>query len=589
MTTFKELGLNSEIMKSLGELGFSEPTPIQEQAIPFILNSKKDLIALAQTGTGKTAAFGLPILNQITQNGKNLPSRIEQSAVPVAASNALLSKRGGLQAIILCPTRELCIQISQDIKKFAKYLSGITTTAVYGGENIALQIRSLKNGAHIVVGTPGRVCDLIRRKVLHLNSIEWLVLDEADEMLDMGFKDDLDFILEQTPKTRRTLLFSATISRNVHSIAKRYMNEAQEISIGEKNVGTENVAHEYYVVQHRDRFEALKRILDYLPGVYGILFCRTRREAQELSDKLKQANYDTEALHGDISQNMRTKIMDRFKRKQISLLVATDVAARGIDVNNLTHIINYNLPDQNEVYTHRSGRTGRAQKNGVSVSIVSPREVRIIRELENVVGRKIERKNIPKGEDVCRKQIDNFLEEIKKTDITAIGDDNYFADIAEKLKKFKKEDLIKYFIAHKFSNLMASCQNARDLNATAPVYEARTNIGDSVSLKINFGEKHIFDIKGFFALINSSRNLKGIEIGRINIMQEFSIFSVDKKYADGITRCLNGADFRGRRIEVARSNESAGYSGIRRGGYRGHNGGANRRSGWGRGGYSRSR
>lgn len=567
MTTFKEFGLNPEIMKSLDDLGFTAPTPIQEKTIPFILETKKDLIALAQTGTGKTAAFGLPILNQLDPTGKNL------------------------QAIILCPTRELCLQITQDIKKFSKYSRGIITTAVYGGESITLQIRSLRSGTNIVVGTPGRVCDLIRRKVLHLNSIEWLVLDEADEMLDMGFKEDLDAILSETPKTRQTLLFSATISNSVHSIAKRYMNSAEEISIGEKNVGTENVTHEYYVAQTRDRFEALKRILDSLPGVYGILFCRTRRETQEVADKLKQANYDTEALHGDISQNMRTKIMDRFKRKQIRLLVATDVAARGIDVNNLTHVINYNLPDQNESYTHRSGRTGRAQNNGVSISIVSPREVRTIRELENVVGRKIERKNIPKGEDVCHKQIDSFLAEIEKTDITVIGDDKYFAEIAEKLKKFKKEDLIKYFITHKFSNLMVSCQNARDLNATASVYDNVKMVSDenSMSLKINFGKRHLIDIKGFFALINSCRDLKGIEIGRINIMPEYSIFSVDKRYADGVIRCLTGASFRGRRIDVIRSNESAGSFGIRRGGYSRSSGGANRRSGGNRGGYRKNR
>ncbi len=310
MTAFKELGLNSEIMKSLDDLGFTEPSPIQEKAIPFILKSENDLIALAQTGTGKTAAFGLPILQKIKANEK------------------------AMQAIILCPTRELCIQISRDITKLGKYSKGLSVTAVYGGEKIDFQIKALKRGTNIVVGTPGRVHDLIRRKVLKLQSIKWLVLDEADEMLDMGFKDDLDAILKETPKTRQTLLFSATISKSVRLIAKQYMNDAEEIIVGEQNVGAEKVSHEYYIVGARDRFEALRRILDYLPGVYGILFCRTRRETGEVSDKLKQAGYDTEALHGEISQSMRTKIMDRFKRKQIHLLVATDVAARGIDVND---------------------------------------------------------------------------------------------------------------------------------------------------------------------------------------------------------------------------------------------------------------
>ena len=546
MTTFKDLNLNPEIMKSLDDLGFVEPWPIQEKAIPFILKSKKDLIALAQTGTGKTAAFGLPILNQIKLGEKDL------------------------QAIILCPTRELCLQISEDIKKLAKHSKGIAITAVYGGERIDIQIRSLKRGTNIVVGTPGRVHDLIRRKVLKLQSIKWLVLDEADEMLDMGFKDDLDAILSQTPKTRQTLLFSATMSGSVHSIAKKYMTETQEISIGEKNVGAEKVTHEYYVVQARDRFEALKRVLDYLPGVYGILFCRTRRETQEVADKLKQANYDAEALHGEISQSMRTKIMDRFKRKHIRLLVATDVAARGIDVSDLSHVINYNFPDQDKSYTHRSGRTGRAQKSGVSISIVGSREVGRIKRLESVVGKKFEYKKVPSGEEIYQKQIDNFVKEIEKTDIKKIGNERYFQEIAERLKKINKEDLIKYFITHKFSHLVDVYKNARDLNAetNTKAFGARRGVGDrdSVSLKINFGKKHGFDIKGFFALINSNKNLKDVEIGKIDLMPEYSIFSVEKKCADKVIQYLRGASFRGKKIDISRSNAKPNYQVKRRGG-----------------------
>lgn len=565
MTTFKEFGLNPEIMKSLDDLGFVEPTPIQEKAIPFILKSpaslaslggpaspasladssrrarlggKKDLIALAQTGTGKTAAFGLPILNQI--------------------------KEKDLEAIIICPTRELCLQISEDIKKLAKHSKGVAITAVYGGERIDFQIRSLKRGANIVVGTPGRVHDLIRRKVLKLQSIKWLVLDEADEMLDMGFKDDLDAILMQTPKTRQTLLFSATMSKSVHSIAKQYMSDAQEISIGEKNIGAEKVAHEYYVVQVRDRFEALQRILDSLPGVYGILFCRTRRETQEVADKLKQANYDAEALHGDISQGMRTKIMDRFKRKQIRLLVATDVAARGIDVSDLSHVINYNLPDQNGIYTHRSGRTGRAQKSGVSISIMSSREAGRVKGLESIIGKKFEHKKIPNKEEIFRKQVDNFLKEIEKIDIKEINNEQYFSEIAERLKKINKEDLIKYFITHKFSHLMGAYKNARDLNVKAKTFGAGRRDEDHVSLKINFGKRHGFDVKGLFALINSNKNLKGVEIGKINLMPEYSIFSVEKKRAGDVVRYLKGTSFRGKKIDISRSNITASYSGKRR-------------------------
>jgi len=547
MTTFKDFGLNSEIMKAVDDLGFTVPSPIQEKVIPFILESKNDLIALAQTGTGKTAAYGLPILNQIKANEKDL------------------------QAIILCPTRELCLQISQDIKKFAKYSRGVAITAVYGGEKIDLQIKSLRRGTNIVVGTPGRVHDLIRRNILKLQLIKWLVLDEADEMLDMGFKDDLDAILKQTPKTRQTLLISATMPKSVNSIAKQYMTDAREISIGEKNIGAEKVTHEYYIVQTRDRFDALKRILDSLPGVYGILFCRTRRETQEVADKLKQANYDTEALHGEISQVLRTRIMDRFKRKQVRLLVATDVAARGIDVSNLSHVINYNLPDHNQSYTHRSGRTGRAEKSGISISIISPREAGTIKRLECLIGKKIEYKKIPNGEDICRKQIDNFIKEIEETDIKEAGNEQCFQEFADRLKKINKEDLIKLFLTNKFSLLMNTYKNTRDLNASASPYGARdgAKVGariiseNGVSLKINFGKKHGFEIKELFALVNSNKNLKGVEIGRINVMQEYSIFSVEKNDSDRVMRYLQATNFRGKDINIRKSNITASYRGNR--------------------------
>ncbi|MCK5416326.1 DEAD/DEAH box helicase [Candidatus Parcubacteria bacterium] len=536
MTTFKELGLNAELMKGLDDLGFVEPSPIQERSIPFILKSKKDLIALAQTGTGKTAAFGLPILNQLQANKKDL------------------------QAIIICPTRELCLQISDDIKKFAKYSKNIFVTPVYGGERIDSQIRLLKRGTHIVVGTPGRVHDLIRRKVLKLNTIKWLVFDEADEMLDMGFKEDLDAILEQTPKTRQTLLFSATMSNSVRSIAKQYMGEAEEISIGEKNVGADNVTHEYYVAQARDRFDALKRILDSLPGIYGILFCRTRNETQIVADKLKKAHYDAEAIHGEISQNIRTKIMDRFKRKQIRLLVATDVAARGIDVNDLSHVINYNLPDQNETYTHRSGRTGRAQKSGISISIASPRDVRRIKQLEEMVGKKIEFKKIPSGDDVYQKQIDSFFEEVEKTNIDEISNEKYFQEFVDKLKKLKKDDLINYIITNKFSHLMKSCKDLRDLNSKTKDFSVKKrDDGNNINLKINIGKNHGFDIKGLFALINSNKKLKGAEIGRINLMSEYSVFSVEKGRANDVVKFLDGTKFKGKKINISEGGKSESY------------------------------
>ncbi len=539
MTTFKELGLNSEIMNGLDDLGFIEPSLIQAQAIPFLLKSKKDLIALAQTGTGKTAAFALPILNQITAGTKDL------------------------QAIIICPTRELCLQISQDIKKYAKYAKGIDVTAVYGGERIEFQIKALRSGTNIVVGTPGRVHDLLRRKILKLQSIRWLVLDEADEMLDMGFKEDLDAILSEIPEDRQTLLFSATMSKSVHAIAMQYMHGAEEISIGAKNTGAENVSHEYYLVQGRDRFDALKRILDYLPGVYGILFCRTKSETQEVADKLKQANYDAEAMHGDISQNMRTKIMDRFKRKQIRLLVATDVAARGIDVSDLTHVINYNFPDQNEAYTHRSGRTGRAQKSGVSILIITPRENRRIREIESIIGKKIEYKKVPSGEDICRKQIDNFLTEMQSAEITETINEQHFAEIIEKLKKINKEDLIKYILAHKFGHLLNDKRNNYNLNAELKPFNERKNTqsasGDNANFKINLGKRHGFDVKSVFALINSKKSLAGLEIGKISILPEYTIFSADSKRAGDVLKNLNGANFRGKKVALSISSEKPSY------------------------------
>lgn len=542
MTSFKDFGLDRNIMKALLDLGFEKPSPIQEQTIPLLMNSKKDLIALAQTGTGKTAAFALPILNQIKSNSSDL------------------------QVIVLCPTRELCLQLAKDTEAFAKYSKKLSVTAVYGGEKIDFQIRSLKKGTNIVVGTPGRVHDLIRRKVLKLQNIKWVVLDEADEMLDMGFKDDLDAILAETPSSRQTLLFSATISQKVRAIAKKYMKEADEISVSKENGGADKVSHEYYVVSARDRFEALKRIVDFLPGVYGILFCRTRRETQDVADKLKRAGYDAEALHGDISQNMRTKIMDRFKKKNIRLLVATDVAARGIDVENLSHVINYNLPDQNESYTHRSGRTGRADKSGVSISIVLQRDRRRIREIESRIGKQFEQKQVPSGKEVCLKQIDSYLQDLAETEIEKIDNEVCLEETIERLKKIKKDDLIKHVIAQKFGSLMQSYQNSHDLNSKAKDFACssrdrkaksrdRLSAG-SVEMKINLGKKNHLDVKGMFALLNSNKKLKGIEVGKIKILPTQTIFSVEERRAQDVMKYLHGSSARGRKLIVSQAEDS---------------------------------
>jgi ATP-dependent RNA helicase DeaD len=449
MSSFEKLGLNSNILQGLEDLGFVEPSPIQKESIPFILNSKKNVIALAQTGTGKTAAFSLPILNQIDTSERNI------------------------QAIVICPTRELCAQTAKGILQFGKHIKGLSVTPVYGGEGIDKQIRALKKGTNIVVGTPGRLNDLIRRKVLNLRTIKWVVLDEADEMLDMGFKEDLDTILAETPDSKQTLLFSATMSKSVHAIAKKYMRDAHEITVAQKNVGADNVTHEYYIVQHYDRFEALKRTLDFLPGVYGIIFCRTKNETQEVADKLKQAKYTAEAMHGDVSQNMRTKIMDRFKKKHINLLVATDVAARGIDVNDLTHVINYNLSDQDEAYTHRSGRTGRAQKSGVCISIVSPREHRRIRTLERLIGKSFEQKKVPNGQAIYKKHIENFVVEIENSNSKSMRGNEQLGDVFEKLHRMDKEDLIAYFLTNKFGDLVEEYRYKKDINAKGSNHAGR--------------------------------------------------------------------------------------------------------------------
>jgi ATP-dependent RNA helicase DeaD len=446
MKTFKELKLNKDIITSLDEMGFIEATPIQEKVIPFLLENNQDVIALAQTGTGKTAAFGLPIIDKI----KSDDSKIET--------------KKKIKAIILCPTRELCLQVADDINKYSKHSSKTSVLAVYGGEKIEFQIRNLKTGVDIVVGTPGRVHDLIRRKFLDLSAIKFLVLDEADEMLDMGFKEDLDAILEKTPQERQTLLFSATISKSVLNISKKYLHNPKEIKAEGTSVGAENVSHTYFVCAPKDRFEALQRILDSLYGVYGILFCRTKRETQDVCEKLRKQNYNAEAIHGDLAQNMRTKIMQRFKNKQINLLVATDVAARGIDVDNLSHVINYNLPDNDEAYIHRTGRTGRAKNSGISISILSPGETRKLKHLENITGKKIVYEKIPRVSSIEEKRLQGFLNTIKEVDNDSLKKNKKYKAYLEKLEKIDKEDLLNYIIKEQLENQGSDAVNDRDLN-----------------------------------------------------------------------------------------------------------------------------
>lgn len=390
MKLFDNETLSPEILKAINELGFKNPTPIQEKTIPAILDNPTDLIALAQTGTGKTAGFGLPIIQLINDYKKTN------------------------QALILCPTRELCLQISKDLTEFSKYKKNVKITAVYGGTSIVPQLKDLKKGTHIVVGTPGRTLDLIKRKALNVSNIQWLVLDEADEMLQMGFKDELDAILASTPSSKQTLLFSATMPNDVRKIAQNYMHKPAEIAVGEKNKGADLVKHIYYMVKAADKYLALKRIADINPNIYGIVFCRTRRETKEIADKLIQDGYNADALHGDLSQSQRDFVMQRFRMGALQLLVATDVAARGLDVNNLTHVINYNLPDETEIYIHRSGRTGRAGKSGISIAIAHSKEMRKIRDIEKLVGKKFEYKKIPSGHEICEKRLFNLVDKVEQ-------------------------------------------------------------------------------------------------------------------------------------------------------------------------------
>ncbi|MEI7498153.1 MAG: DEAD/DEAH box helicase [Candidatus Falkowbacteria bacterium] len=533
MKTFKELGLNDHIQKSLEELGYIEATPIQEQAIPFVLENNQDLIGLAQTGTGKTAAFGLPILHKLAKNKE-------------------------VQAIILCPTRELCLQISKEVSGFAKHSPGVTLATVYGGARADLQVQQIRGGANIVVGTPGRVHDMIRRKILKLQTIRFVVLDEADEMLDLGFKDDLDAILADTPETKQTLLFSATMSSTINSIAKKYMHSPKEISVGKKNMGADNVTHQYYLVKPGQKYEALRRIVDSEPDVYGILFCRTRNETQEIADKLKEDRYSTEALHGDVSQNMRTQIMERFRQRKIQLLVATDVAARGIDVNDLTHVINYNLPDVNEIYLHRSGRTGRAHKSGASISILTMREMRKVRELEQKVGKPFEQKQVPTGQEICEKQLYSLVEKMKNIEVDEQKIAPFLPAIEEMLKGLSRQELLARFVSAEFNHFLSLYQDSKDLEAvTSGGYkdewrEKGTRQPDEnfVNVRLNIGKRDMLDIKMLFGMINSKRELKGAEIGKIMLSDTFTVFGIEKGRAEDVARAFGASRFKGRQIEA---------------------------------------
>ncbi|MBO8481435.1 hypothetical protein B5F83_09520 [Muribaculum sp. An289] len=441
VTSFLDLGLSNELLNAVAELGFEKPTPVQARIIPTLLAENKDVVCLAQTGTGKTAAFGLPTLEYLDTENKDT------------------------QVLVLSPTRELCRQITQDLENYSKYKKGVRIVSLYGGANIVAQMRSLKDGANIIVATPGRLLDILKRGKADISHISTLILDEADEMLDMGFKDDLDAILESAPKERRTLLFSATLPKEVEAIARNYMTEPEIVTVGTRNAGAENVEHFYYMIREEDRYEALKRIADFNPDIYGIVFCKTREETQKIADALQRDGYDADALHGDLSQAQRDYVMGKFKRKALHLLVATDVAARGIDVNGLSHVINYNLPQEIELYTHRSGRTGRADRKGISIAIINQREKGKLRRIEQVIKKEFTRLPIPSAREICEKQLLHLINGINAVEVRK---DLYSFQqlINEQWSEIPKEELIEKMLSYEFNRFFDYYRKAKDINIT---------------------------------------------------------------------------------------------------------------------------
>lgn len=533
MSTFMELGLNNNIIKALTDLGYVNPTEIQLKAIPQVLSSRSDLKAFAQTGTGKTAAFSLPILEQIE------------------------SENTDTQAIILSPTRELAIQIAKNIDEFSSHIKGVKSIAVYGGANIDDQIRKLKKGVQIVVGTPGRTVDLINRNVLKLSKINWLVLDEADEMLNMGFKDELDKILAATPKEKQTLLFSATFPNEVESIAKNYMHNPVELSAGQKNSGADQVSHQYYVVSERNRYAALKRIADVNPDIYSIIFCRTRRETQEIADKLIKDGYNADALHGDLSQAQRDSVMQKFRKKHLQILVATDVAARGLDVTDLTHVINHKLPDQIESYTHRSGRTGRAGKEGISIAIVTGREKNKLRPIERLIGKKFVRTPVPTGKEICQNQLFKLIDKVHDIEVNETEINEFLPSIYEKLNGLEREELIKRFVSLEFNTFLSYYENAPDLNDSEHMRSTdqrgkQRNDENMTRFFVNIGRKDKLNPARLIGLINEQSIAANIEIGQIEILDTFSFFELDKNYEKETISAFeeNDVEFEGRNVNV---------------------------------------
>jgi ATP-dependent RNA helicase DeaD len=578
--TFKELGLKSEVLKSIEQLGFSTPTPIQEQAIPHLLGVHSDFVGLAQTGTGKTAAFGLPLINNINLD-ENRP-----------------------QGLVICPTRELCLQISKDIESYSKFLD-CRTVAVYGGTDIRKQITDIKRGAHVIVATPGRLMDLVKRKAIQLQHIDYVILDEADEMLNMGFKEDIDLILEQTPPTKNVWLFSATMPKEVARISQSYQTDPLEVSIGHKNQTNENIDHIYYSVMERDRYGAVKRLIDFNPDIYGLIFCRTRHETATVAEKLSREGYNAEPLHGDLSQAQRDRVMDRFRNKDLQILVATDVAARGLDIDDITHVINYNLPDDIENYTHRSGRTARAGKKGESLVLINTRENGKIRSIEKQMRMEFTKGTIPGPEDICAIQLTKLMDKILKTEVNEKEIEAFLPQIYASFEDMSKEDLIQKFVSTEFNRFFDYYQKAGDLNASSnrksgrdEGFSERGGRGDrrdrgersdrgerkggrdrqeegKTRFFVSLGKRDGLNPGGLLRTICDATGLKSDSIGRIDITPSFSFFEADDANVKSILDSVNGAEFEGTQMNVEITKSG--------GGERSSGGGGDRRSSGGGG------
>ena len=558
LTSFKDLGINDDLLRGIADLGFEQPMPVQEKVIPQLLDGDRDTVALAQTGTGKTAAFGLPLIQRIDLD-RHVP-----------------------QALVLAPTRELCLQIAGDLADFSKYIPGLRVLPVYGGSSIESQIRALRDGVQIIIATPGRLIDLINRGVVRLQDVHTVVLDEADEMLNMGFVDSIDDILAHVPEDRKMLMFSATMPPEASKIAKKYMHDPLEIVIGTRNEGAQNVRHIYYMVNARDKYLALKRIADDNPNIYAIIFCRTRRDTQEIADKLIADGYNADALHGDLSQQQRDITMKKFRDRVITLLVATDVAARGLDVDDLTHVINYGLPDDTAVYTHRSGRTGRAGKTGVSIAIIHSREKGRLREIERIIGKKFERKEVPTPQHIIEKQLYNLADRLERVEVNDSEIDRYIPGVSKKLSWLSAEDLLKRVLSLEFNRLLDYYKDApaidfidekpsrKDRPERAPRSDAdkdrRTAERGFARIYVNAGKADGFFAGNLIDLLNHQVPGQRVDVGRIDLLPTYSLFDVRKADAARTIAGLTGADFYGKRLyaEFADPDKDYGHASERR-------------------------